>query len=147
MTSDSKTIFLAEDDDDDTMFFLEALREINCTLEIITSRDGVELMEKLDAYVPPIPKVLFLDLNIPKKNGVHCLIEIKRTDKLRNIPIVILSTSHNLEHIRTTYYLGANYYMIKPYTFSQLANGIKKILQLNLSNHGHISIDEFVFRP
>src|SRR6188768_3853460 len=113
MINQSKTIFLAEDDDDDTLFFLEAMREINCRLEIIISRDGVELMENLNANVPPQPKVLFIDLNNPKKNGVNCLIEIKRTDKLKNIPIVILSTSNNLEHIRMTYYLGANYYMIK----------------------------------
>ncbi|MEO7988930.1 MAG: response regulator [Chryseolinea sp.] len=134
MTQQSRTIFLAEDDEDDCLIFLEALLELNCQLEIVVSRDGDELMMNLDKRVPPPPYVLFLDLNMPLKNGFDCLMEIKQIDKMKGVPIVVLSTSVEIKDINKAYLLGANYYMPKPDCFSKLVEGIKKILQFDLSS-------------
>ena len=79
MTDQSRTLFLAEDDEDDCLIFLSALQELNCQLEVVVSRDGEQLMMNLDKRVPPTPYVLFLDLNMPLKNGFDCLREMKKT--------------------------------------------------------------------
>lgn len=134
MTDQSRTIFLAEDDEDDCLIFLEALQELDYDLEIVVSRDGDQLMMNLDKRIPPLPYVLFLDLNMPLKNGFDCLKEIKRIDKLRDMPIVVLSTSVRIKDINLAYRLGANFYMPKPGRFSQLVDGIEKVLQFDLSS-------------
>ena len=144
MTDQARTIFLAEDDEDDCIIFLTALQELNCRDEIIVSRDGEQLMMNLDKRVPPQPYVLFLDLNMPLKNGFECLKEIKKKEKLKDIPIVVLSTSVEIKDITMAYHLGANYYMPKPNTLSQMVQGIKKILQFDLSSHERTPKQEFI---
>lgn len=144
MTHQSSTIYLAEDDEDDCLFFLEAVKEIDPQLDVVVCRDGVELMENLHINVPPIPRVIFLDLNMPRKNVLDCLVEIKQTEKLKDIPIVIVSTSSASEHLNRTYSLGANCYMTKPPSQSQLAEGIEKILKRDFSRSKHTSLDEFL---
>lgn len=105
-----KNIFLADDDAEDRAFFAEALKEVNVETELTTANDGLELMTTLDENVvePPPPHVIFLDLNMPRKNGYECLKEIRETGKLKNIPVVVFSTSDNVNAIDTAYHLGAN---------------------------------------
>jgi CheY-like chemotaxis protein len=134
MSSDheaSRVIFLADDDEDDCMLFEEALREVSQNIQLTTAKDGGHLMRILDQTVPPAPDVIFLDLNMPSKNGFECLDEIKVTPKLKNIPVVIFSTSANPETIDKVYEKGANFYICKPGTFFLLKKAILHVLNMD----------------
>ena|SRR5688572_13583936 len=126
-------IFLAEDDADDRVFFEEALKEVTIPTQLTLARDGLELMSNLETLTEhPPPQVIFLDLNMPRKNGFDCLKEIRETPKLKNIPIVIFSTSANSNAIESTYSLGANYYICKPRSFPLLVKAIETVLTLDM---------------
>lgn len=130
-----KSIFLADDDADDCLLFEDALREVSHQIKLTTANDGIELMDILDSTVPPPPDVIFLDLNMPRKNGFECLTEIKHTEKLKNIPVVIFSTSSQPEAINRVYEQGANYYVCKPGSFSKLKLVIEKVLNIDWNQH------------
>ncbi len=129
--TDSKTIYLADDDADDCILFEEALRELSVKTLLTVTNDGVELMNTLDEKVPPPPYVIFLDLNMPGKNGFDALKEIREIEKLKNIPVVIFSTTSNTDTVDRTFNLGANYYICKPANFSLLIKAIEKVLSLD----------------
>jgi CheY-like chemotaxis protein len=129
----TKTILLAEDDADDRMFFEDVLKEVGMETNLLVADDGVELMNVLDETVPPPPDVIFLDLNMPKKNGFECLKEIRQTDKLKGIPVIIFSTSDSVDAINATYSLGANFYMRKPRSFDMLKKAIETVLAKELT--------------
>jgi len=126
-----KSIFLADDDSDDCILFEDALREICRHTKLTTANDGEALMLILEETVPPPPDVIFIDLNMPRKNGFKCLEEIKQTQKLKNIPIVIFSTSSQQEAINKVYEQGAHYYICKPHSFLNLKNVIRQVLSIN----------------
>lgn len=122
-----KNIFLADDDADDRMFFEDALKQLPIPTQLTLSNDGLELMSNLETVVPD---VIFLDLNMPRKNGFQCLEEIRNTPKLKDIPIVIFSTTANEDAVNRTYQLGANYYICKPRSFELLVKAIKTVLTI-----------------
>lgn len=125
-----KSIFLADDDDDDCSIFEDALNELNTETKLTISNDGVELLDTLNETVPPPPYVIFLDLNMPRKNGFESLKEIREIKKLKDIPVVIPSTSSNIEIIDRTFDLGANYYICKPTSYPLLTKMIARVLAL-----------------
>ncbi len=129
----TKNIFLTDDDADDCMLFSEALHEIYSESEarLIIASDGVKLMQALDESVPPPPEVIFLDLNMPRKNGFECLDEIRRDPKLKDIPVVIYSTSSNNDIVNRTYQQGANYYICKPQSYTLLKRTIQFVLSFD----------------
>jgi len=141
------SIFLADDDEDDCVLFRDALKELGQGVELIISYDGEELMKKLRERVPPEPQVIFLDLNMPRKNGLECLQEIKQTQKLRNIPVVILSTSSLEDSIVESYANGASHYITKPGTYSMLKKTIQKVLAIDWSTRAHVPFDKFLLQP
>ena len=124
-----KYIFLADDDADDRMFFEDALKQVTIPTQLTLSNDGLELISNLETV---IPDVLFLDLNMPRKNGLQCLEEIRNTPKLKDIPIVIFSTTVNDDAVNKTYQLGANYYICKPHSFELLVKAIETALTLEM---------------
>jgi len=130
-----KNIFLTDDDVDDCMLFSEALHEIYSTQEarLTIAHDGEKLMQVLYETVPPPPELIFLDLNMPRKNGFECIEEIRKTPKLEEIPIVIFSTSSNNDIVDRTYQHGANYYVCKPGSYSLLKKTIAHILSLDVA--------------
>jgi CheY-like chemotaxis protein len=128
-----KHIFLADDDEDDQLFFQEALKEIKFPTKLTLANNGIELMAALDKTVPaPQPYVIFLDLNMPLKNGFECLKEIRETPKLKSIPVIIFSTTSNGSAIDKTYSLGANYYVCKPSSHTLLIKAIETLLEFEL---------------
>lgn len=141
-----KNIFLAEDDADDRMFFEDALKEVAMPTQLTLSNNGVELMNNLDILtVHPPPDVIFLDLNMPLKNGFDCLKEIRETPKLKQIPVVIFSTTKNEDAVEKTYRQGANYYICKPHSFPLLVKAIETILALDLwQQNQQLSKENFV---
>lgn len=122
-------ILLADDDDDDCSFFKEALDELSLKTTLITVNDGVQLMAFLtDKSKEILPDVLFLDLNMPRKNGSECLTEIRQIERLKDFPIIIFSTSLDIEIVDVMYEKGATFYIRKPGDFSKLKTVIENSL-------------------
>ncbi len=118
-------ILLADDDKDDRLFFNMALEALTVPTELATVVDGEKLMDYLTENAEQLPDVLFLDLNMPRKNGFECLSEIKGHAQFKHLPVIIFSTSFEQEVVNLLYKNGARYFMRKPAEFSQL----KKIIQ------------------
>ncbi|MBK9256966.1 MAG: response regulator [Saprospiraceae bacterium] len=118
-------ILLADDDEGDTLLFKEAFSELKIKSIVHTTNNGVELMKYLSVPDIRLPDVIFLDLNMPMKNGLECLIEIKNNDMLKDISIAIYSTSENEKDIEDTFINGANVYITKPNDF----NILKQVLE------------------
>lgn len=128
-------VMLADDDKDDREFFEEVVTEINSTIHVHGVKDGLELMEALNEKNKVLPDILFLDLNMPGKNGKECLKEIKNCSRLKDMPVVIYSTSSLGKDIRDTHSLGANLYISKPNNFNSAITMIKKVFSLDMENH------------
>ncbi|HTH55919.1 MAG TPA: response regulator [Cyclobacteriaceae bacterium] len=141
-------LLLADDDLDDCKFFQDALEELNISAKLATVHDGVQLMQLLLKMEGALPDALYLDLNMPRKDGFDCLVEIKQNQKLRHLPIIIVSTSFNLEVVNLLHQNGANYYICKPGEFLN----IKKMILLSLSlifekGKKQPVLEEFVLTP
>lgn len=89
MPIDTINILLADDDKDDCLFFKEALEELEVVAQLTLVADGQQLMHRLRSDTDRLPDVLFLDLNMPRINGMECLAEIKQSEKLRQLPVII----------------------------------------------------------
>ncbi len=129
MSSNKLNILLADDDTDDCFFFKEALQELAIPIEFTAVHDGEELMRQLEDEISELPDILFLDLNMPRKNGFECLSEIKLSEKLKGLPVIIFSTSFEQEVVNLLYKNGAQHFIRKPSEFSQF----KKIIQQSLA--------------
>lgn len=141
----SLSIVLADDDKDDCFLFDEVIEEIPLTIDLTIVHDGVELMELLANAPGNFPKALFLDLNMPRKNGFECLSEIRANSNFSHLPIVIFSTSFDPEIANRLYKKGAFYYMRKPSSFSKLKKVIHQALsQISQKNSTQPPQDEFV---
>ncbi|MBG6185998.1 MULTISPECIES: response regulator [Flavobacterium] len=147
MTTDFINICLADDDEDDRLFFTDAFDELKINTKVSTFNDGVELMDYLNHEDSVLPNVLFLDLNMPKKNGVECLLEIKKNEKLSDIAIAIYSTSSSEEHIEETFINGANIYIKKPNDFEDLKKILSEVVTINWQYHtSGLNKDNFLMR-
>jgi len=120
-------IFLADDDKDDCQFFKEALDELPFDTSLSIVYNGEELMQLL-SVTETLPDIIFLDLNMPRKNGYECLSELRSQDRFVNLPIIIYSTSTDQEILEIIYKQGAQYYIRKPAEFSELKNVINQVL-------------------
>lgn len=109
-------VLLADDDSDDCLLFKDALSEFPIFTHLIIVNDGEQLM-KLLRGISKIPEVLFLDLNMPRKNGFECLAEMRTMQVLNSLPVVIFSTSFDIDIVRKLYDEGASYYIRKPTEF------------------------------
>jgi CheY-like chemotaxis protein len=117
------------------MLFEDALKEVNVSAALTMANDGVELLSLMETSIPPPPDVIFLDLNMPKKNGFECLAQIRSTKKWEDIPVVIFSTTGQEEMVRKVYQQGANYFIRKPGSFPKLKQAIKQILDIEWDKH------------
>lgn len=118
-------ILLADDDESDRLLFTEAFAELKIKTMVRTVNNGIELMEWLTKENIRLPHLLFLDLNMPRKNGLECLKEIKSNEKLKDVFVAIYSTSDNKKDMEETFLNGANVYITKPDNFNKL----KKVLE------------------
>ncbi len=121
-------VLLADDDEDDCLFFAEASAELTNPAQLTTVNDGEELMKLLLELPEPLPDVLFLDLNMPRKSGYECLVEIKAHQLLRQLPVVILSTSFERELSDRLIRSGAFRCVQKPVRYGQLTAVIQQTL-------------------
>ena len=130
------TILLTDDDEEDLQMTQEALRESRLGNDLRITRDGEELMDYLhrrgryaDPSDSPMPGLILLDLNMPKKDGREALAEIKADPDLRQIPVIVLTTSQAEEDIFRSYDLGVNSFITKPVTFAGLVEAMKVLSQ------------------
>ncbi len=142
----AKHIILAEDDEDDAQFFEDALNSVPDSPNLIRARDGVELtglLHELDS----LPDLIFMDLNMPRKNGTQCLREIRNLAEFKELPVVVLSTSNSEDVINAVYQSGANLYVEKPSDIQSWKNAIAKVLSLDWNIHRpHAVKDRFNFK-
>jgi len=122
---------LADDDEDDRLFFEEAFEEVKIKYRITTFNDGEQLMEHLYDEENPLPDIIFLDLNMPRKSGIECLKEIRANERLKRISVAIYSTSSSEQDIEDTFVSGANVYIKKPNDFNMLKKILSDVVHIN----------------
>jgi CheY-like chemotaxis protein len=126
-------ILLVEDDPKDIELTLEALGEYNLANEVVVARDGEEAFNYLycrgsfAARSRENPAVILLDLKLPKVDGLEVLEQIKGDDKLKVIPVVVLTSSREERDMVASYELGVNAYVVKPVDFHEFVNAIKEL--------------------
>lgn len=131
------TIFYADDDEDDLMFFeeaVESLEDLSNIIELKLLKDGKNLIDTIKEYQDE-NTVVFLDLNMSYKSGFELLSEIRSNSNIKDTPIIIYSTSSNLDTIHESRKLGADYYAIKPNSFGDLKKLISGAVTFNWSEN------------
>jgi CheY-like chemotaxis protein len=130
-TKGVRSIILAEDDIDDQNIFQIALQEVDPAINLDFVSNGKELSTLLQEMKPDL---LFLDLEMPYKNGLECLVEIRDNPLLMNLPVVVFSSTTKPSNIQTAYEMGAHLFFIKPPVYQDYLSSIRAILQLNWTN-------------
>ena len=130
------TILMADDDDEDYMLTVDAFHEARISNPMYRVKNGEELMEYLllkgkypSREEAPLPSLILLDLNMPRKDGREALQEILAHVDLRRIPIVVMTTSDAKEDISQCYEIGANSYIVKPVTYEGLVKAMRLLGQ------------------
>jgi CheY-like chemotaxis protein len=131
-------IYMADDDSDDREFFADALSEIDLDVILKQEHDGMHLMDSLlTLSESELPDFIFLDINMPGKTGLECLQEIRNlSGGLKEVNIVMLSTSSDPENIRRASELGATFYAVKPSCFERLKSLLEEVLSMDLVGAG-----------
>jgi len=130
-TKEHLHIMLADDDQDDREIFEEVFRSLIPGIKFSQAETGDELIRKLNNS-STLPDLLILDLNMPNRNGLECLEDIRNDEQLSQLPVVVYSTTANRDHVEKAYIKGANLYLQKPNNFSGIQKLIEQILQLDL---------------
>ena len=125
--SSSRKILVVDDDEDDRDIFLEIVSELDPSATLITAINGADGLEKLSVNTAP-PNIIFLDLNMPIMNGTEFLREIKGVEILRNIPVVILTTSNEKWVIEEVQALGARDFVTKPAKFEDWRAALRRFI-------------------
>ena len=147
MNAKSFNIAFVDNDEDDRWLFQEAINEleIECTLKLFES--APEIMTYLNRTKVK-PDFIFLDINMPYKNGVECLKEIKSNKEYNDIIIIIYASHNNEEHIDSTFNFGANLFIKKPSSFKDIKEILRRVLVLDWSNHNsNLTKKNFIYNP
>jgi len=128
-----KRILLVEDDPKDVELTLTSLEEYNLANEVVVTRDGEEALDYLycrgnfKMRTSDNPAVLLLDLKLPKVDGLEVLKQIRSDERLKMIPVVVLTSSHEEKDMMRSYQLGVNAYVVKPVDFHEFVNAVKEL--------------------
>jgi DNA-binding response OmpR family regulator len=126
-------ILMVEDDPKDVELTLTALEEYQLVNEVVVAHDGEEALDYLyrrgnyETVPNGNPAVLLLDLKLPKVDGLEVLQQIRADDKLKMIPVVVLTSSHEERDVVASYKLGVNAYVVKPVNFHEFVNAVKEL--------------------
>ena len=126
-------ILMVEDDPKDVELTLEALEEYHLANEVVVTRDGQQALDYLycrgefSGRSNDNPAVMLLDLKLPKVDGLEVLQKIKSDDRLKMIPVVVLTSSHEEKDMMRSYSLGVNAYVVKPVDFHEFVNAVKEL--------------------
>jgi len=126
-------ILIVEDDPRDVELTLTALQEYNLANEVVVTRDGAEALDYLhcrgafDSRLNENPAVMLLDLKLPKIDGLEVLQHVRSDERLKMIPVVVLTSSHEEKDMIKSYKLGVNAYVVKPVDFHEFVNAVKEL--------------------
>jgi CheY-like chemotaxis protein len=137
-----KNIWLADDDVDDCELFEDVISEILPDANLTVIPNGDELIKMLTPARKP--DILFLDINMPVKDGMDCLIEIRAQRHFSRLPIVVFSSSRESKFVDASYGYGANLYYSKPTSFKQLIDGLSSLFRMNWDDPYTITSNHYV---
>jgi PleD family two-component response regulator len=123
--TDLLNILLIDDDEDDSLLFRDALKEASLQVQLLYGQNSELLFVYIDAARPDI---IFLDINMPGKNGMQCLQQLKANDKYKHIPVIMYSVANDVRIVGQAYELGAHRYLVKPYSEHTFPISLKKVL-------------------
>ena len=141
MITQNITILLADDDKDDCLLFRDALEELPVSASLTIVHDGEQVIEELTKKGNKLPDVLFLDLNMPRKDGFASLGEIKRNTGLQDLPVIIFSTSSERDTVKKVFRDAAHYYICKPVDFLHLKKVIYEALILITNKNNPLPLE------
>ena len=124
-------IILADDDFDEHLMFRDALRDVAPECKFTEIENGQELLKLLESFVPDM---LFLDLDMPRKNGLECLIQIRSQQHLQALPVIVYSSTNKVHNIDVAYEMGANLFIPKPSAYKEIHAALLKIFSLDWTN-------------
>jgi CheY-like chemotaxis protein len=133
----SQTVMIVDDDEDDIELFCEALKDVDGNINCISASNGEDALMTLNKENAVLPDYIFLDLNMPRLNGKQCLKKIKSNATLRDIPVIVYTTSKLKEDVEETKKLGATTFLTKPNQLNDLRKAIASILQGKFNGVGH----------
>ena len=136
------TIFYVDDDPDDRLFFEEVTQQLGEPVSLFEL--GEQMLFQLE-NPPPQPSLIFLDLNMPIKDGFEILREIKNTLNLKDLPVIILSTTSNPETVKRCYALGASLYLKKSVSIGDLKKSLEYVLSIDWEQHT-VTENNFVYK-
>jgi len=129
---------IVDDDPDDIDFFRVAVRKIDPLNTCITATDGEDALQKLQKETGNLPDFIFLDLNMPRMDGKTCLRELKKKERLKDIPVIIYTTSSHEQEKEETLALGAAYFLTKAHSIKMLQESIRDTLEVVSSQREQI---------
>ncbi|MGO8765964.1 MAG: response regulator [Limisphaerales bacterium] len=128
-----KRILLAEDNERDIELTLAALEEYNLANEVVTARDGAEALDylhgrgKFAGHANGLPVVVLLDLKMPKVDGLEVLRQMRNDERLKHVPVVMVTSSREEQDLVHSYQLGVNAYVVKPVDFQKFVDSVKQL--------------------
>lgn len=125
----NRNILLIEDDEDDQIFFIDAMQEINGAIDVKLAKNGAEALTQL-THSRLLPNLIFMDLTMPVMGGFECLTHIKTHPILRNIPIAILTTSRDIEEKQFALAQGARFFLVKPNAYFGLRQTLTEVMTI-----------------
>ncbi len=114
MMKENMSILIVDDDADDRTLFIDAIKDVDSTIKCFTANDGKQALEILKSNQGSLPDFIFLDLKMPRFSGKKCLLEIKKDEDLKSIPIIIYTTSKDVQESKELRELGAVHFISKP---------------------------------
>ncbi|MFB9079164.1 response regulator [Flavobacterium procerum] len=134
--STQRRIYLADDDMDDRALFAEALSQVDPYAILTEAEDGIFLMDLLNNPNSRRPDIVFLDINMPRCNGMQCLEMIRGEDSIfKELPVIILSTSSDPSAVQKAFDLGASFYVVKPATYNEIKYFIDALIKFDWFSH------------
>lgn len=128
MVISKNPLIYVDDDEDDRMLFEDAVTDLFPNLELKLYSNGVNLIDNLLGDIAPLPKLIFLDLNMSVKSGFECIVEIRRNEALKKIPVIVYSTSSSVWDKENSIRLGADSYLTKSNCYRTLRNQLKNTI-------------------
>ena len=127
-TNEIRDVLLAEDDKDDVLIFELALEEANLSVDLRHAGDGDKLFDMLGDNIPDI---LFLDIQLPCRDGLTCILQIRKNKEYDNLPVVMCTSHAGEKYIDESFRNGANLYMIKSRSLREMAENLKRVFSIN----------------
>ncbi|HWB23853.1 MAG TPA: response regulator [Chitinophagaceae bacterium] len=134
MKNNTLEVLLVEDNADDAELTIRALKKVNMANKLVHVKDGAEALDLLfgtgeykNRPAPELPKIILLDIKMPKIDGIEVLRRIKSSELTRNIPVVIMTSSKEQQDIIDSYDLGVNSYVVKPVEFNNFAKAVSEL--------------------